>query len=82
MPFEPNRNLRPPSDPHARAWRCIDFAKFVHLISSRELYFCNLKVLARNDPHEGLLANADHCLITLNIKSKNARLERSPRQPL
>jgi len=38
----------------------MDFAKFVSLISRRELYFCNLEILAKNDPHEGLLSHPNY----------------------
>jgi hypothetical protein len=34
----------------------MDFAKFVSLVSNRALYFCNLEILAKEDPHEGLLS--------------------------
>jgi hypothetical protein len=38
----------------------MDFAKFVSLISREELYFCNLEVLAKSDPHEGLLSQPNY----------------------
>jgi hypothetical protein len=61
MPVEhPHPNITPPTDPAERAWRYMDFAKFVSLISRRELYFCNLEVLAASDPHEGLLSHPNY----------------------
>ena|ERR1700704_931633 len=57
MPLQPTHpKITPPTDPDQRVWRYMDFAKFVALISRRELYFCNLEVLAATDPHEGLLS--------------------------
>ena len=38
----------------------MDFAKFVSLISRRELYLCNLEILAKIDPHEGLLSHPNY----------------------
>jgi hypothetical protein len=38
----------------------MDFAKFMSLISRRELFFCNLEVLAKSDPHEGLLSHPNY----------------------
>jgi hypothetical protein len=61
MPVEhPDPNITPPADPAERAWRYMDFTKFVSLISRRELYFCNLEVLAKSDPHEGLLSHPNY----------------------
>jgi hypothetical protein len=56
MPIELNPHVFPPANPSERAWRYMDFAKFVSLVSRRELYFCNLELLAKDDPHEGLLS--------------------------
>jgi len=61
MPVEdPHPNITPPADPTARAWRYMDFAKFVSLITRKALYFCNLEVLAATDPHEGLLSHPNY----------------------
>jgi hypothetical protein len=56
MPVEPHPLLSSPSDPAERVWRYMDFAKFVSLISRRELYLCNLEPMSKDDPHEGLLS--------------------------
>jgi hypothetical protein len=56
----PHSLITAPGDPTERVWRYMDFAKFVSLISRRELYFCNLEVLASNDPHEGLLSQPNY----------------------
>ena len=47
-----------PSD--ARLWRFMSFTKFVSLLQSRSLYFCNLERLAELDPYEGLLAEPNY----------------------
>jgi hypothetical protein len=61
MPVEhPHPRITAPSDPAARAWRYMDFAKFISLIARRELYFCNLEVLAATDPHDGLLSQPNY----------------------
>lgn len=52
----PHPLIQTPVNEEARAWRYMDFAKFVSLLVKREMFFCNLEVLARNDPHEGLLS--------------------------
>lgn len=59
MPIEPHNLLTPPTD-QQRIWRYMDFAKFVSLISKRALYFCNLEILAKTDPHEGLLSHPNY----------------------
>jgi hypothetical protein len=38
----------------------MDFAKFMSLISRKQLYFSNLEVLATSDPHEGLLSQPNY----------------------
>jgi hypothetical protein len=60
MPFEESPFLPPPADMSERVWRYMDFAKFVSLISRRQLYFCNLEVLAKDDPHEGMLSQPNY----------------------
>jgi hypothetical protein len=61
MPVEhPHPNITAPTNPDERVWRYMDFAKFVSLIAQRELYFCNLEVLAKADPHEGLLSHPNY----------------------
>jgi hypothetical protein len=56
VPIESNSLVSPPNDHTQRAWRYMDFAKFVALISRSELHLCNLEKLAKDDPHEGLLS--------------------------
>jgi hypothetical protein len=56
MPVEANPFASPPDDPLERVWRYMDFAKFVSLLSIHKLYFSNLEILAKDDPHEGLLS--------------------------
>jgi hypothetical protein len=53
---EENPFAKPPLNPKEKAWRYMDFAKFVSLISRRELFLCNLEGLAKDDPHDGLLS--------------------------
>jgi hypothetical protein len=53
MPVVPNNKASAPTDIDERAWRYMDFAKFISLISRRELYLCNVEILAKQDPHEG-----------------------------
>ena len=58
MPVQhPGPQVSVPTNLNERIWRYMDFAKFVSLLSRRELYFCNLEVLAATDPHEGMLSN-------------------------
>ena len=38
----------------------MDFAKFVSLISKRQLFLSNLEVLATTDPHEGMLSQPNY----------------------
>jgi hypothetical protein len=56
----PHPLITAPADPDERAWRYMDFATFVSLISRGELYFCNLEFLAKSDPHEGLLSHPNY----------------------
>ena len=56
MPVEPNPYAQTPVNPSEKAWRYMDFAKFVSLISRQDLFLCNLEVLATSDPHEGMLS--------------------------
>jgi hypothetical protein len=60
MSVESSPLLSAPADSSERVWRYMDFAKFVSLISREELYFCNLEVLAKSDPHEGLLSQPNY----------------------
>src|SRR3954453_8868529 len=50
--------IEAPSD--ARLWRFMSFTKFVSLLQSGALYFCNLERLAEIDPYEGLLAEPNY----------------------
>jgi hypothetical protein len=56
MPIQPHPLVQSPASPAQRAWRYMDFAGFVSLISRSELYLCNLEVLSKFDSHEGLLS--------------------------
>jgi len=49
MPVVLNPLVSPPSNHNERAWRYMDFAKFVALISRRPLFLCNLETLAKAD---------------------------------
>jgi hypothetical protein len=60
MPVESNSDLSVPADLSERVWRYMDLAKLVSLISKGELYFCNLEVLGKSDPHEGLLSQPNY----------------------
>ena len=60
MSVETSPFLSAPADHSERVWRYMDFAKFVSLISRGELFFCNLEVLAKSDPHEGLLSQPNY----------------------
>jgi hypothetical protein len=61
MPIEqPHPLITEPTDSAERVWRYMDFAKFISLLSRRQLFFCNLEVLASSDPHEGLLAHPNY----------------------
>jgi hypothetical protein len=57
--LEPHNLLSPIPD-QQRVWRYMDFAKFISLLSKRALYFCNLEILAKNDPHDGLLSHPNY----------------------
>ena len=44
--------ISPPVDSTDRVWGYMDFSKFISLLSKQQLYFCNLELLAKDDPHE------------------------------
>lgn len=49
--FEEHKNFKPPENPDHSIWRYIDFAKFVDLIITKELYFSRLDLF--EDKFEG-----------------------------
>lgn len=59
MSFEHHPQLTEPAE-DARAWRYMDFTKYVSILHKRSLYFSNLEYLASSDPHEGLLAQPNY----------------------
>jgi hypothetical protein len=62
MPLDTNHpSFRAPHSA-ARLWRYMEFAKFVSLMTSQSLWFCNLDLLARDDPFEASFPrpNLDH----------------------
>lgn len=44
----------------AHLWRYMDVPRFLALLSSRSLWFCNLETLAKEDPFEGILPQANY----------------------
>jgi hypothetical protein len=64
MPFETHPLLDHPNDT-STIWRYLDFTKFVDMLNSRMLYFCNLCQLP--DPYEGAFPPANSRVWTESI---------------
>lgn len=54
MPIQPHPSFKQPQN-GSQLWRYMDLAKFVSLITGKQLWLSNTEVLAQMDPYEGLL---------------------------
>jgi len=55
MPFKRHRIFQPAPSEESKLWRYMGLPTYLSLLQSRSLFFCNLQMMARSDPFEGML---------------------------
>ena len=53
-----HRSFKTPDNREIKIWRYLDFPKFVALLTSRCLFFCQLDQLKKEDPFEGTVSSS------------------------
>jgi hypothetical protein len=87
MPACPHPEFRAPADPNVKIWRYMDFAKFVALLDSSNLFFSRSDLLG--DPFEGSISSVTakfrasrNEASSLGIEEHNIRISRWYRQSI
>ncbi len=55
MPFKQHPTFKPAPATDSKLWRYMSLSKYLSLLHSKSLFFCNLELLAQEDPFEGTL---------------------------
>lgn len=58
MAFERHPTFKPAPTKESKLWRYMGLPKYLSLLQSGALFFCNLEIIARTDPFEGTLPSS------------------------